>query len=392
MQTMRNYFFLLLLLLWSCSKTNGNNEGKTVDAVDSTNVSQRYYFYIGTYTDGGSKGIYKAIFDAYSGTISSPELAATITNASFQCISADRRLLFSVCESWSGAGSVTGYRIDTITGNLSKTEVWGSLGNGPCYVDFEEKTMNVVTSNYNSGNVTNIPVTAEGKTDGIAFSHQHKGKGPNVSRQEGPHAHCSKVDPTGKFVYSCDLGADKIYVYTLTGDSLSLFKTITTVPGSGPRHLDFHPQQKSMAVIFELNGTVTTYLPDADGCFSIENNTISTIPDSFTGQNKCADIHYSTDGKYLFASNRGHNSIACFNIDNASQKATFIGWQTENLITTRNFAVDPTGKYIVAANQDGNSITVYKIDQLTGEIRFTGISRTISKPVCITFLTSSISL
>jgi 6-phosphogluconolactonase len=147
-----------------------------------------------------------------------------------------------------------------------------------------------------------------------------------------------------------------------------------------------------MAVIFELNGTVTTYLPDADGCFSIENNTISTLPDSFIGQNKCADIHYSPDGKYLFASNRGHNSIASFKIDSASQKAMFISWQTENLITTRNFAVDPTGKYIVAANQDGNSITVYKIDQLTGEIRFTGISRTISKPVCITFLTSSISL
>jgi 6-phosphogluconolactonase len=411
---MYNYFFILLLLLWSCDTTNGNSNtpdpdpvevadttkqpidttaidpGSPVDTTATATVDYRYFFYIGTYTDGGSKGIYKATFDSDSGTISTPELVAIINNASFQSISKDRRLLFSVNESWSGVGSVTGYLIDTITGNLTKTESFSSLGNGPCYVSFDDNSLNVVTANYSSGNVTKIPVTANGKANGKSYTHQHTGKGPNTGRQDGPHAHCSVVDPTGKYIYSCDLGTDKIYVYTISGDSLALFKTIETAPGAGPRHLDFHPQLKSMAVVNELNANIVIYLPDADGCFSIENNSHSTLPNSFNGQNKCADIHYSNDGNFLYASNRGHNSIVCYSVNSASQKASLVGWQTENLKTTRNFAIDPSGKYLVAANQDGNNITVYEINKQTGELRYTGISRTISRPVCITFLTSAI--
>jgi len=412
---MYKFIFILLFILWSCDNSNGSNDkpitdpveladttkktvdttaidpGNPIDTTAATVVNHSYYFYIGTYTDGGSKGIYKSTFDSDSGTISTPELVATINNASFQSISKDRRLLFSVNESWSGTGSVAGYLIDTLTGELTFTESFGSLGNGPCYVSFDDNSLNVVTANYNSGNVTKIPVTANGKANGKSFTHQHTGKGPNTGRQEGPHAHCSKVDPTGKYIYSCDLGTDKIYVYTISGDSLALFKTIETAPGAGPRHLDFHPQLKSMAVVHELNATVVTYLPDADGCFSIENNAQSALPEGFNGQNKCADIHYSNDGNYLYASNRGHNSIVYYSINSATQKTTLIGWQTENLKTTRNFTIDPSGKYLVAANQDGNNITVYEIDNQTGELRYTGISRTISKPVCITFLTSVVN-
>jgi 6-phosphogluconolactonase len=400
---------ILLFLLWGCAKSNGkpNNPSDnpievtdlTTQPVDTNNVgpavpvdtitipvtNSKFYIYIGTYTDGGSKGIYKSTFNLDSGTISAPELAATINNPSFQCISKDHRLLFSVNESWSGTGSVTGYLIDTTKGTLTKTETFSSLGNGPCFVSYDDKTSNVFTANYNSGNVTMIPVTAGGKANGKVYTHQHIGKGPNSNRQEGPHAHCIKVDPVGKYIYSCDLGTDKIYVYTVSGDSLSLFKTISAAAGSGPRHLDFNPGLKSMSVIHELDGTVTTYLPDADGCFSIENNTLSVLPDGYNGQKSCADIHYSTDGKFLYGSNRVHNSIACFQID-ATQKADMLYWQTSNIKTPRNFAIDPTGKYLLSANQDGNTITVYKIDQLTGELTYTGISRTISKPVCITFL------
>jgi 6-phosphogluconolactonase len=385
---MYKYLFILMFLLWSCNKSNGNtdngdngsnsktdsteqitdtineNPGTPSDSIPPTTGNKSYYIYIGTYTGNGSKGIYRATFDTDSGTISTPELAATITNPSFQCISKDHRLLWSVTE--TSSGQVTGYLIDTISGNLTKTSTFSSLGDAPCYVSFDGNKLCVVTANYNSGNVTLIPVTADGMANGKAFSDQHTGKGPNSSRQSGPHAHCAKVDPTGKYIYSCDLGTDKIYVYTINNGTLSLFKTIITTPGSGPRHLDFHPQLKSMAVIHELDGTITTYLPDADGCFSVVNNTVSTLPDSYNGQKSCADIHFSSDGRFLYGSNRVHNSIALIRIDEATQQASVVDWQTSNLKTPRNFAIDPSGKYIIAVNQDGNSITVYKIDKDTG--------------------------
>lgn len=397
----RYLLILLLLFFWSFEKGNGKDELKPNDQngdIDSTevvftvdtrtNVNRNFYFYIGTYTDAGSKGIYKSIFQSDSGKISKPELVATITNPSFQCISKDRKFLWSVGE--SGTGSAFGYLIDTISGNLTKTGTFSSLGSGPCFVNFHDESMNVVIANYNSGNVTKIPVTANGTANGKSFTHQHSGTGSNASRQEGPHAHCSKVDPTGKYIYSCDLGADKIYVYTIKGDSLIVYKTITMAAGSGPRHIDFHPQLKSMVVISELTGTVTTFLPDEKGCFSVYLSTISTLPDDFKGANKCADIHFTPDGKHLYASNRGHNSIVIYHIDSSTQEPELVGWQTKDCQNTRNFTIDPTGNYLLAANQDGNNIVVFKINHQTGELVETGIKQTISKPVCITFLNTEV--
>jgi 6-phosphogluconolactonase len=350
-------------------------------------INSNYYFYIGTYTDGGSKGIYRSTFQSESGEISAPELVATISNPSFQCISKDHKLLFSVGES---TGSVTGFLIDTVTGTLQKTATFSSLGSAPCFVNYDDKTMNVLTANYSSGNVTKIPVTSTGMANGESETHQHTGKSINASRQEGPHAHCSKVDPTGKYIYSCDLGTDKIYVYTIDGESLTLYKTIDIEPGSGPRHIDFHPQLKSMVVVSELAGTVTTFLPDENGCFSDYLSTISTMPDGYTGQNGCADIHFTPDGKYLYASNRGNNSIVIYQIDQSTLEPIIIGWQKNGIKTPRNFAIDPTGNYLLAANQDGNNIVVFKINHENGGLTDTGYRTTLSKPVCITFLLSGI--
>jgi 6-phosphogluconolactonase len=390
----RYLFILILIFFWSCGKGNVKDDSKPNDITDSTAVIdpvdtnkhhiQNYFFYIGTYTDAGSKGIYRSTFQSDSGKISVPELIATISNPSFQCISKDHKFLWSVGE--SGTGSVFGFLIDMVNGNLQKTATFSSLGSGPCFVNYHDESMNVIAANYNSGNVTKIPVTSTGIANGKAYTHQHTGKSINASRQAGPHAHCSKVDPTGKYIYSCDLGTDKIYVYTVSGDSLALFKTIITAPGAGPRHLDFHPQLKSMAVVCELNSTVITYLPDEKGCFSIYHHTITTLPDDFKGQNTCADIHFTPDGKYLYASNRGHNSIVIYGIDSSTLNPDLIGWQTSNIKTPRNFAIDPTGNYLLVANQDGNNIVVFKIDYLSGELTDTGFRTTLSKPVCITFL------
>jgi 6-phosphogluconolactonase len=386
------------LFFWSCGKGNPivDNDDDDIENTDSTSntkpvdtiTSHNFFFYIGTYTDAGSKGIYRSTFQSDSGRISKPELVATITNPSFQCISKNHKLLWSVTE--SGSGSVTGFLIDTITGNLQKTATFSSLGSSPCFVNFHDESLNVITANYSSGNVTKIPVTSIGIANGKAYTHQHTGKSINASRQEGPHAHCSKVDPTGKYIYSCDLGTDKIYVYIISGDSLALYKTLDIEPGSGPRHFDFHPQLKSMVVISEMKGTVTTFLPDENGCFSKYLSTISTMPEGYMGQSGSADIHFTPDGKYLYASNRANNSIAIFQVDPLTLEPIIIGWQNSNIQTPRNFAIDPKGNYLLTANQDGNNIVVFKIDHQTGELIETGFKQTISKPVCITFLNSEI--
>ncbi|MCF8359135.1 MAG: lactonase family protein [Prolixibacteraceae bacterium] len=350
--------------------------------------SSDYYLFIGTYTFNESKGIYLSKFNPISGTIAEPELIAELSNPSFQCISDDGAMLWSVSES-AGKGLVRGYAINHENGQIKPKTTYNSLGNGPCYVDCHDGTGHVVAANYGSGNVALIPVSSDGSTNGEPFSHQHEGSGPNASRQEGPHAHCAIFDPAGKYMYSCDLGADKIYVYTINGDKLEVYKEITTRPGAGPRHLAFHPSGKFMAVVCELNGTVETYLPDESGCFSVFKNEASTLPDSFDGFNKCADIHFTPSGQYLYASNRGHNSIAIFRVDNEPGIIDRVGWQTSGCDFTRNFCIDPEGKFLLAANRNTNNVVVFSIDNETGLLTNTGNSISVSLPVCLTLLKAS---
>jgi 6-phosphogluconolactonase len=353
--------------------------------INPSTIDKAYFLYIGTYTDGGSKGIYLSEFDADSGIISPPVLAASINNPSFQCITPNKKQLWSVNESWNGIGQVVGFSIDSLSGKLTKIKAYSSEGNAPCFVSYHQKTRDVLAANYNSGDVVQIPVTEKGEPNGTTHLDKHIGSGPNTSRQQTAHAHCIKIDNKEKYIYSCDLGTDKIYVYTIENNKLNLFKEIKTAAGAGPRHLDFHPENKCMAVINELNGTVVTYTPDVDGCFSIEKVSVSSVAPSFKGESKSADIHFSPNGRFLYASNRGNNSIAIFKMKEDSTPE-IVDWQTQNLNVTRNFTIDASGKFLIAANQDGNNISVFSIDQETGLLTFTGTKVNISKPVCVTLL------
>jgi len=401
---MHRFLIVMLFFFASCEKSNGNdlinNDNEVIDKQDSMTVEPEvpqddtvqqatndidFLLYIGTYTDGGSKGIYLSKFDADSGIITTPELVATINNPSFQCVTADKKQLWSVNESWSGIGQVVGYDIDSVSGALTKIKAYGCEGNSPCFISYHESTNNILAANYTSGDVIRIPVTETGLPNGSTQLHKHTGKGPNASRQASPHAHCIKIDPQGKYLYSCDLGGDKIYVYTIENGALKVFKEIKTSAGAGPRHLDFHPTNKCMAVVHELNGTVVTYLPDADGCFSIENTTVKTLPDSYKGQSQCADIHFSPNGKFLYASNRGNNSIVIYKMKDETTPE-IVDWQTQNLEFTRNFVINSSGKFLIAANQNGNTVVVFNIDQETGKLTFTGNKISISKPVCVTLI------
>lgn len=353
-----------------------------IDSIKGTN----YLLYIGTYTDGGSKGIYLSRFDAVTGSITEPKLAATLSNPSFQTITADKKQLWSVSESWNGGGRVYGYEISQENGELKPISNFSTMGNGPCFVSVHENIKNILTANYGSGNVSNTPVDEMGKSAGDSFTHQHLGKGPNENRQNEPHAHSIKVDLTGNFIYAANLGTDKVYVYTIENNQLTLHKEIVITPGAGPRHLDFHPSLKAMAVVNELNSTITLFKADSEGCFSEYVSTTATIPANFTSNNQCADIHYSPDGMYLYASNRGHNSIVVYQVNQETMALEVVDWFRETIDWPRNFTIDPSGKFLIVANQNANNITVFERDTKTGVLSFTGNRLNISKPVCVTLL------
>ncbi len=307
------------------------------------------YLYIGTYTSNDSKGIYKSSFNSFTGKMSQPLLVAQCINPSFQTISNDNKILWTVNESWDKEGTVISYSIDQKTGNLIQIEEMSSEGSGPCFIDYHQQSDNVVVANYGSGNITAIPTDGKGKQAGKQLVHFHTGSGPNAERQQEPHAHCAKVDP-----------------------------------GSGPRHITFNKRIETMSVINELNGTISTFKKDNEGCYSEYLNTVNALPDDFKGENKSADIHYSSDVQFLYASNRGPDNIAIFKTE--SFKPEIIEWENNNIKTPRNFTIDPSGKYILVANQDDNSIVVFKIDRKTGKLKFTGNKINVSLPVCLTFL------
>lgn len=357
-----------------------------VSCTNHKQYTNNYLLYIGTYTDAGSEGIYRAKFNSKTGNITVPELAATITNPSFQCITNDRSKLWSVCEATDGTGRIQGFNIDLPSGKLNQFLSISTEGNGPCFVDFDEQHHMVLAANYGSGNVFGRNTTGSEQTNKQTFYHQHQGNGPNIDRQEAPHAHSIKADPNGKFVYSADLGTDKIYVYTYIENELVPFKEIEIKAGSGPRHFDFHPQLKAMAVVNELNGTVTLLKPDSLGCFDQYYSTTTTLPADFTAFNKCADIHFSPNGKFLYASNRGHNSLVIYKVDQETMNLEIVGWEIEMINWPRNFTIEPSGNYLLVANKDANNITVYTIDEVTGLLNYTGNSIELSKPVCLNLI------
>ncbi|HKM94831.1 MAG TPA: lactonase family protein [Prolixibacteraceae bacterium] len=345
--------------------------------------SDNYFLYIGTYTDGSSKGIYRTEFNIQTGEISSPKLEATLTNPSYLCISPNKKLLWSVSEDWNGPGKVLSYSVNPKNGKLTKVASFSSEGNGPCYVSFHEQSGNVLVANYNSGSVANIPIDELGKAAGDIFSDQQTGKGSDKNRQDGPHAHCILSEANGKHLYSANLGTDKIYVYTIENNKLKRTAEVDTEPGAGPRHLAFHPSGKAMAVINELNSTIALFGLDNDGLFSQPLFVVTTIPDSFKANNQCADIHYSPDGKFLYASNRGHNSIVIYTVDEQNMKIEPLEWISETIDWPRSFLISPDGRYLIVANQNSNNVSIFSRDIFTGKIQFTGTELAISKPVSV---------
>jgi len=350
--------------------------------------------YVGTYTWAKSKGIYSLRMDLATGALSAPELAAEATNPTFLAVHPSRRFLYAVGEigNFAGkrSGAVSAFAIDPESGKLRALNQQPSGGAGPCHVAVDKAGKNLLVANYSGGSVAVLPIGEDGKLAEPSAVIQHKGSGPDPKRQEGPHAHSINLDPAGRFAFACDLGLDKVLVYRFDPAQGKLSANdppaASVAPGAGPRHLAFHPNGRFTYVINEMGSTITAFTYDADRGLLSELQTISALPPDFKGENTTAEVQVHPSGRFLYGSNRGHNSIAIFAVDPETGRLTAAGHQPTQGRNPRNFGIDPTGAYLVAANQDSSNLVVFRIDPKSGALAPTGVTAEVPLPVCVKFI------
>jgi len=358
-----------------------------------TSATDDFLVFVGTYTRQASKGIYAFRFRPATGKLTSIGLAAETDNPSFLAVHPNHRFLYAVNEistfEGQSAGSVSSFSIDGKTGKLTPINKTTTRGTIPAHLVVDQTGKSLVVANYGSGSVAAFPLNADGSIAPASAFIQHTGSSTGP-RQKGPHAHAVTLSPDNRFVFVPDLGLDQILSYRLDPARATLtpndppFTPVTQ--GSGPRHFTFHPNGQSAYSLSEMGSLVTAFAYNqATGALK-SLQTISTLPKDFTGTNNSAELEVHPNGKFLYASNRGHDSIAVFAIDPRTHMLTFVEHVPTQGKMPRNFAIDPTGAYLLAANQDTNNIVVFRIDQTTGRLTPTGENATTPLPVCILFL------
>ena len=356
----------------------------------------KYLFYVGTYTEEGSKskGIHAYRYDAATAEITPLGLAAETTNPSFVAVHPNGRFLYAVNEvgNYKGpnSGGVSAFSVDHATGKLTFLNEVPSRGADPCYIIVDQTGKYVLVANYTGGSVAVFPVLADGKLGEASGFVQHTGKGTNPERQEGPHAHSIDLSPDNRFAMVDDLGLDELLVYKFDGAKGSLtpndppFAKVDA--GAGPRHFVLRPDGKFAYVIAEMGHTVTVFSNDAASGRLQPLQTVTTLPKDFTGRNDDAEIRVHPSGKFLYASNRGDDSIAIYAINKSKGTLTQVGSVHTGGKEPRSFEIDPTGMLLFAANQKSDNIVVFRIDPKTGSLTPTGKVLEVGSPVCVKFL------
>jgi 6-phosphogluconolactonase len=285
------------------------------------------------------------------------------------------------------SGAVSAFRRDEKTGKLTFLNSVASLGAHPCHLCIDRGRKFILVANYTGGNVAVLPVLSDGRPGKAVDMVQHSGNGPNSARQEAAHAHSVNLSPNNRFAFVCDLGMDKIMIYRFDENTGKLTPAddpfFQTAPGAGPRHFTFSKSGDKAFVVNELNSTLTSFRYNPAAGKLTELHTTTTLPDGFTAENTCADIHVHPNDRFVYASNRGHDSIAVFSVDRGSGTLKLIQHQPVLGKTPRNFTIHPSGRFLLAANQNSNDIHVFALDPLTGLLTVTGMSAKIDKPVCI---------
>ena len=361
---------------------------------------QEMLVYIGTYTSGKSKseGIYIYKLDPDSGELKPYLTVKNVVEPSYLTIDKDRKYLYAVNETveFEGAksGAVSAFSINQKTGDLTFLNKQASLGGAPCFITVSENEKFVLVANYVGGNVAVFPIENSGKLGASIDLKQHSGSGANKERQESAHAHSINLDAKNHFGYLCDLGLDTVYIYKFDNKTGKLTPNVSqiayqTKPGAGPRHFAFHKNEKFAFLINELDSTITSLAFDEKRGTLAEIQTVKTLPETYTGKNNtCADVHISPNGKFLYGSNRGHDSIVVYKIDEKTGKLEYVEHTSTDGKTPRNFTISPNGKFLLAANQNSDSVVVFRVDEESGKLTPTGFTAKIPSPVCLQLIPS----
>ncbi len=352
-----------------------------------------YLVYFGTYTRGESKGIYVARFDGAAGRLGPVELAAETPSPSFLAIHPNKRFLYAVSELYATSGpkggAVSAFAIDRAGGKLTFLNKVSSRGGGPCHLAIDKTGKFIAVANYGTGSAAVMPIQEDGRLAEATGFQQHSGSSVDPKRQQGPHAHSVNFSPDNRFLFVADLGLDQVLVYRFDAAKATIEPNdppyAAVKPGSGPRHFTFHPSGRFAYVINEMASTVTAFAYDARRGALKELQTISTLPKDFTGTNHTAEVLAHPSGRFLYGSNRGHDSIAVFSISGKGTLAAVEQTSTQGKVP-RNFNLDPTGTWLLAANQDSDNVVVFRIDAATGKLQPSGETARVVAPVCIKFL------
>ena len=371
-----------VLVIWLAAGLAGAGEGT---------ARGKMLAYVAARTKDKGGGIHRYHLDLGSGKLAWVGVTGDVTNPSFLAIHPSRRFLYAVNEvsrvKGKRSGAVSAFAIDAQTGGLTLLNQQLSGGAGPCHLVVDAKGKHVLAANYGGGSVCALPIGADGRLGEATAFVQHEGRSVNPKRQTAPHAHSINLDAASRFAFAADLGLDKVLVYRFDAAMGTLAPNdppfAAVAPGSGPRHFAFHPNGRFAYVISEMGNTVTAFRYHADRGALAELQTITTLPEGYGGESYTAEVQVHPSGKFLYGSNRGHNSIAIFAIEATTGKLRPVGHQPTQGDWPRNFGIDPTGAYLLAANRRSNNIVVFRIDAATGLLAPTGCVVEVPAPVCI---------
>jgi 6-phosphogluconolactonase len=356
--------------------------------------SEPILFGTGQVLQGKGRGIHAYHLDASAGALTSRNVTENVRNPSYLAFDPTRRFLYCVNEfkEFEGAasGAVSAFRIDQNTGALTFLNMKASRGTDPCHLIVDATGKSVLIANFASGSVCILPIQPDGSLGEATDFVQHQGSSVDPKRQAGPHAHAVEIDKANRYVFVPDLGLDKVMIYAFDAAAGKLTPNphqpwVSTAPGAGPRQLVFHPTGLFAFLINELNSTMTAYRYDSEVGALTEIQTLSTLPDGFSGHSTCAEVQIAPSGRFLYGSNRGHDSIVIYAIDE-SGRLSLVGHESTRGQIPRNFEVSRDGALLAAANQDSNSIVMFRIDQDTGRLTTTGHVVEAGTPVCVRFM------
>lgn len=344
--------------------------------------------FVGSYAEAANSGVYVYEMDKENGALTRLDEVAGVQNPSFLNLDAAKLRLYAIGERLEDGrrlGAAVSFAIDPERGKLREVNRAGTVDTTTCHIQRDASDRFLVVASYSGGQVGLVEIAEGGAIGQLLDAKRHEGGSVHPERQDRPHPHSAFFSSDNRFVFVPDLGLDRIRAYRLNGDErvLEFHDDTPAQPGAGPRHLAFHPDGAYAYVINELDSTVTSFRYDAAAGNLQTIEVVSTLPSSFAGENSCAEVQVSPDGRYLYGSNRGHDSIVVFAIDQASGRLSLVEHTSTRGGHPRHFSLSPAGDYLLAANRDSDNIVVFRVDRQTGKLSYTGNTVQVSKPVCV---------